>query len=93
MFISFADWELVFADDEREANPTSYKFLQMAHAWKASQAKKAGGSRTLSGFTAATSESTGMAGTSSSKADDDVEMRERDRDRDDATSVTSSDGE
>lgn len=29
------DWDLVFADDEREANPTSFKFLQMAHAWKA----------------------------------------------------------
>jgi crooked neck len=28
------DWDLVFADDEREANPTSFKFLQMAHAWK-----------------------------------------------------------
>lgn len=47
------DWELVFADDEREANPTSFKFLQMAHAWKNSQAKKTGGSGLLSGFTAA----------------------------------------
>ncbi|KAG2364050.1 hypothetical protein BDR07DRAFT_839195 [Suillus spraguei] len=28
------DWELVFADDGREANPRSFKFLQMAHAWK-----------------------------------------------------------
>ncbi|KAF9054927.1 hypothetical protein BDP27DRAFT_1345134 [Rhodocollybia butyracea] len=28
------DWELVFADDERENNPTTFKFLQMAHAWK-----------------------------------------------------------
>jgi crooked neck len=27
------DWEMVFADDERESNPTSFKFLQMAHAW------------------------------------------------------------
>ncbi|KDQ31821.1 hypothetical protein PLEOSDRAFT_48867 [Pleurotus ostreatus PC15] len=50
------DWDLVFADDERESNPTSFKFLQMAHAWKASQAKKPG--TTLSGFTAATSTST-----------------------------------
>ncbi|KAK7060421.1 NineTeen Complex (NTC) component [Paramarasmius palmivorus] len=31
------DWDLVFADDEREANPTSFKFLQMAHAWKNAQ--------------------------------------------------------
>lgn len=51
-----SDWDLVFADDERESNPTSFKFLQMAHAWKASQAKKPG--TTLSGFTAATSTST-----------------------------------
>jgi len=29
------DWVMVFKDDEREANPTSFKFLQMAHAWKA----------------------------------------------------------
>lgn len=88
MLISFVDWELVFADDEREANPTSYKFLQMAHAWKAAQAKKTGGSGTLSGFIAA---STGMVGASSSKADGDVEMRERERE--DASSVASSDGE
>lgn len=33
------DWELVFADDERENNPTSFKFLQMAHAWKTNQNK------------------------------------------------------
>lgn len=29
------DWVMVFKDDERESNPTSYKFLQMARAWKA----------------------------------------------------------
>ena len=34
------DWVMVFKDDERESNPTSYKFLQMAHAWKA-KGKKA----------------------------------------------------
>ncbi|GLB42431.1 putative pre-mRNA-splicing factor CLF1 [Lyophyllum shimeji] len=56
------DWDLVFADDEREANPTSFKFLQMAHAWKTAQAgKNAGGgggaggaSSVLSGFMPAT---------------------------------------
>jgi len=55
LFLSFctcADWELVFADDEREANPTSFKFLQMAHAWKNSEARKTGDSGLLSGFTA-----------------------------------------
>lgn len=39
-FFVGAVWDYVFADDEREANPTSFKFLQMAHAWKA---KKEGG--------------------------------------------------
>ncbi|KAF8060855.1 hypothetical protein FPV67DRAFT_310231 [Lyophyllum atratum] len=34
------DWEYAFPDDEREANPTSFKFLQMAHAWKESQSGK-----------------------------------------------------
>ncbi|KAG5643682.1 hypothetical protein DXG03_000515 [Asterophora parasitica] len=52
------DWDLVFADDKREANPTSFKFLQMAHAWKTYQAAKnaaaGGGSSVLSGFMAAT---------------------------------------
>jgi crooked neck len=49
---------MVFADDERESNPTSFKFLQMAHAWKKNQA--AGGAHAsskpsvLSGFAAAT---------------------------------------
>lgn len=35
-----ADYDYIFADDEREANPTSFKFLQMAHAWAAT--RKAG---------------------------------------------------
>lgn len=44
------DWELVFADDEREANPTTFKFLQMAHAWAK---QRSGGPGPLSGFTSA----------------------------------------
>jgi crooked neck len=43
------DWDMVFADDERDTNPTSFKFLQMAHAWKSAQGKKAGGGL-MSGF-------------------------------------------
>lgn len=86
------DWELVFADDEREANPTSFKFLQMAHAWKNAQAKKTGGSGLLSGFTAATSESTGAPAPSTSRVEDDVQMRER-REDDSSSDVASSDGE
>lgn len=53
---SLPDWDFVFADDERESNPTSFKFMQMAHAWKQAQAKNAaagGSSGVLSGFAAA----------------------------------------
>lgn len=39
-----ADYDYIFADDEREANPTSWKFRQMAHAWAATRkAGEAGG--------------------------------------------------
>ncbi|KAJ3510460.1 hypothetical protein NLJ89_g4661 [Agrocybe chaxingu] len=31
------DWDRVFPDDERENNPASFKFLQLARAWKQSQ--------------------------------------------------------
>jgi hypothetical protein len=52
----FSDVEWVFADDERESNPTTFKFMAMAHAWKMNQAKNNGdGGGTaglLSGFTA-----------------------------------------
>jgi crooked neck len=47
------DWDMVFADDERETNPNSFKLLQMAHAWKNAQAKRTGDGPVLSGFTAA----------------------------------------
>ncbi|KAH7889112.1 hypothetical protein F5I97DRAFT_1803327 [Phlebopus sp. FC_14] len=79
------DWELVFADDEKEANPASFKFLQMAHAWKSSQTKKSTGKSVLSGFTAATSERTG-APRRSSPTDDDVDMQEREEGDDDGSS-------
>ena len=53
----FSDVEWVFADDERESNPTTFKFMAMAHAWKMSQAKNndggGGTANLLSGFTAA----------------------------------------
>ncbi|EJD01987.1 pre-mRNA-splicing factor CLF1 [Fomitiporia mediterranea MF3/22] len=54
-------WDMVFPDDEREANPASFKFLEMAHKWKRMQAS--GGSGTNTGepslssmFTSATTE-------------------------------------
>lgn len=49
-----ADWDMVFADDEREANPASFKFLEMAHKWKAMQAA-GGGAPLLAGLAPAAS--------------------------------------
>ncbi|EGO00310.1 hypothetical protein SERLA73DRAFT_160233 [Serpula lacrymans var. lacrymans S7.3] len=89
------DWELVFADDEREANPTSFKFLQMAHAWKNSQARKSGGAGVLSGFTATTSSNTDEAVSSQNanqKPREDVDVKMH-RDDDGSSDVASSDGE
>ncbi|KAG1751904.1 hypothetical protein EDB19DRAFT_1674471, partial [Suillus lakei] len=81
------DWEFVFADDKREANPRSFTFLQMTHTWKYSQAKKSGWTGIISGFTTATSTAPG------STQNDDVRMEER-REQDDSHSdVASSDGE
>ena len=64
-----SDWDLVFADDERESNPTTFKFLQMAHAWKQAQASKAGGgSAVLSGFTPASAKPTNDEASSDEEA-------------------------
>lgn len=84
---SDADWELVFADDEREANPRSFKFLHMAHAWKHSQAKKSGGIGILFGFTFATTSAP------ESTQNDDVRMEDRREQDDPHNNVASSDGE
>jgi crooked neck len=35
------DYDMVFADDEREANPASFKFFQAAQDWKARAAAMA----------------------------------------------------
>ena len=61
------DWDMVFADDERESNPTSFKFLQMAHAWKASQAKVGGNiasTSTVSSFVPSSGKERGEDGSS-----------------------------
>ena len=93
------DWDIVFADDERESNPTSFKFLQMAHAWKAMQAKAggaagAGGPAPLSGFVATAAASSSSSAASAEKEKDAAEEEEDRRDRmDDASSdVASSNG-
>ncbi|KAI0038384.1 TPR-like protein [Auriscalpium vulgare] len=64
------DYDYIFADDEREANPTSFKFLQMAHAW--AQNKK-GGAGGMSGFVAAEA-----AKDDSDDSDDDSDEGEKD---------------
>ena len=36
LFYSLLDyvvWDMAFPDDERESNPASFKFLEMAHKW------------------------------------------------------------
>ena len=35
---------MVFPDDERESNPATFKFLEMAHKWKKAQAAAGSGS-------------------------------------------------
>lgn len=85
------DWELVFADDEREVNPASFKFLQMAHAWKNAQGKKGGGSTVLSGFVAATKPDVSNGPERSSSRSQDVVISERGDDE--GSDVASSDGE
>jgi crooked neck len=75
------DWEMVFADDERESNPTSFKFLQMAHAWKSKQATNGGASGLLSGFAKA-------SGNENEDTDERMVTRE-----DEASSVEDSDEE
>ncbi|KAH9034951.1 pre-mRNA-splicing factor CLF1 [Lactarius hengduanensis] len=89
------DYDYIFADDEREANPTSYKFLQMAHAWAA--AKKAGGGSgpgadgAQSRFTAALANDDDPDGRAESDGDGDGNAGEQ-MDEDEA-SVASSQGD
>ena len=84
------DWELVFADDEREVNPASFRLLQMAHAWKSAQEKKSGGSTVLSGFVAATKSDVSNDPVRSPSKRQEMTMRSRE---DEASDVASSDGE
>lgn len=42
---ALSDWDILFADDEREANPATFKFIQNALAWRV---KEGGGGMDLS---------------------------------------------
>ncbi|EIN14434.1 protein prenylyltransferase [Punctularia strigosozonata HHB-11173 SS5] len=86
------DWEMVFADDERENNPTSFKFFQVAHAWKS----KVAGSG-LTGFTASLAS---QDEESSEEGSEDEDMDKNTQDsrggvtsKDEDSDVASSDGE
>ena len=41
-------WDIAFPDDEREANPTTFKFFQAAQNWAAQRAQDAGAGGGLS---------------------------------------------
>ena len=86
------DWDLVFADDEREANPTSFKFLQMAHAWKARSIAAGSGGKTsgiLSGFVTATSSSKVERENRRAHDDDDDEEEEEEEEKVDSDAASS----
>jgi len=36
-FLKNVDWDILFADDEREANPATFKFIQNALAWRSKE--------------------------------------------------------
>ena len=86
------DWDLVFADDEREANPTSFKFLQMAHAWKARSIAAGSGGKTsgiLSGFVTATSSSKMERENRRAHDDDDDDEEEEEEEKVDSDAASS----
>ena len=41
--VDSADWDLVFPDDEKDANPATHKFFQAAQAWAAQRTELGGG--------------------------------------------------
>jgi crooked neck len=44
------DWDLAFPDDERDANPASYKFFKAAQEWAATRSQEAGAAAPTTGF-------------------------------------------
>lgn len=65
---------MVFPDDEREANPASFKFLEMAHKWKQMQAAKGGNSSLGALLSAPKSAPALTENAEESKEDSDSEM-------------------
>lgn len=85
LLISLLDWDMIFADDEREANPTTFKFLQMAHEWSQRNKKSGGAPPALLGSLSSTQTIREPAEEENSKTKDEAE--------DSASDVASSQGD
>ncbi|KAF9269435.1 pre-mRNA-splicing factor CLF1 [Marasmius fiardii PR-910] len=85
------DWDLVFADDERESNPTSFKFLQMAHAWN--NARKSGTASNPSKILSPLSSSTKVQGKSADTSSKGEDVGGKDDASDAASSSSDEDGD
>lgn len=81
----FLDWDFVFPDDEREANPTSFKFMQMAHAWKQAQARSGAGGAPP-GFAASSAQNDDDDEDDEEESSSEEEQDEKDDKKDDVAS-------
>lgn len=74
------DYVLVFADDEKESNPSTFKFLQMAHAWK--QAAGGGGASAFANFSTSDDNSRSPSPSEDEESDEEGDDDKRDADED-----------
>ncbi|KAF9052038.1 pre-mRNA-splicing factor CLF1 [Panaeolus papilionaceus] len=74
------DYVLVFADDEKESNPSTFKFLQMAHAWK--QAAGGGGASAFANFSTGDDNSRSPSPSEDEESDEEGDGNKRDADED-----------
>ena len=80
---------MMLLDNKRKVNPTSFKFLQAAQAWKAAQARSGGGTTTtLFGFVAAAAAAPASGQDETQNSD-----RQEDKTHDSHSDVASSNGE
>ncbi len=69
---------MVFADDERESNPTSFKFLQMAHEWAKRSKTGAAPSSLFAGFGPASTQAAPSKPEPEAKADSESDVASSD---------------
>ena len=84
-----SDWDILFADDEREANPATFKFIQNALAWRV---REGGGSMDLSAALLALDEDEEEE-EEEAEGEDDDERSSNEGDRNDRQQVADSDDE